>query len=159
MPRKKAVTAVPVKPPDPPLEGTVVQGPVAEAKMMMAAKELINPWDVVEQLTRYVHMNPNIDDEVDRDTERSAILTAQAWRESGRNDVVLETLQRARWGLPERRVETAAETTGWVPKVPVSVVVQTSEYQGLQTAEQAWAQARAEGWVDWKDDDENGQQH
>lgn len=181
--RKKTATAVPVAKPDPEVvEGQVFDGPIAEAKAMLTAgTSLIDVGEVVTWLEQYVAEHPDVDGLVDRDTERFVLLNMPKWESAPA--AVIETSLREHWGLPPRpvpqdttgsllalaRTEYAGplgqkalvqEREGnWVPRKPVPEVqvtveqVPATEYTGLMTAEQAWAQAREEGWVDSADDE------
>ena len=162
MPRKKAITAVPVKPSDKTVEAVeivvpeiveegLVEDPIISTRSILSADGLYGVQDAVAYLNDYVQRHPDIDEVVDRSTERAALLTYQTWQsaEAGQRDAVMLDAHWRRWGVFERK-------TAWLRRW--FAVVDAEPVAEPRTYEEAWAQARKEGWVPPAEDVEKARQ-
>ena len=151
LPRKRAITAVPIKPSDKTVEAVevvvpeiveenLIEDPVLATRSILSADGLYGVQDAVAYLSDYVRRHPDIDDVVDRSTERAALLMYQTLRstETEQRDAVMLDVHWKRWGVFERK-------TAWLRRW--FAVVDTEPVREPRTYEEAWAQAREEGWV------------
>jgi hypothetical protein len=159
VPRKKAITAVPIKASDAVAEAGEVlvpevihdEDPVSSVRSILSADGLYGIADAIEYLESYVRRRPDIDGVVDRGTERSALLFWQSWSavEPDRRDAALLDIHWKRWGVFERK-------TAWLRRW--FAVVDSEPAREPKTYEEAWAKAREEGWVPPAEDVEKARQ-
>jgi hypothetical protein len=166
LPRKKAITAVPIKSVKKVAKTTEVvvpkviedEDPILAARSILSARGLYGIQDAITYLEGFVWRHPDIDPFVDRSTERAAMSSYQTWlsTDNGQQDEVFLDTHWQRWGVLERK---AVWLRRWLNIVDGEAEPPTHEPRDEpRTYEEAFAQARKEGWLPPADQVEEARQ-